>query len=319
MKVQTYKELEDLVPKVESDLEKAIMVNKRVILKPKTAQKGVYNPTICENYIFYRVEDKKGVSSISRSKYKIEKGRIKVLSKTAKPIIAPEHDYEVSGCEDPRIVRIGNKFFMTYVGSAKRGSLCLAESSDLTRWEKKGAILEPACEGWDSRQVKAGAILPHKIDGYYYMFYLGEVKPWHTNIGIVRSKNIYEWERFLQEPILTPRKGYFDSQGVEPCSTLYDESINANILIYAGWDKGLVHQGGVALFSMESPEKIVYRRSTPFLEPTEPWERCGKVPNVVFPTGVIEYHKKIHILWGAADKVIGEKPFSLEELLGANL
>lgn len=314
MKVQTYKELEDLVPKVESDLEKAIMVNKRVILKPKTAQKGVYNPTICENYIFYRVEDEKGVSSISRSKYKIEKGRVKVLPNTSTTVIAPEYDYEVGGCEDPRIAHIGNKFFMTYVGSAKRGSLCLAESSDLTYWEKKGAILEPANKGWDSRQVKAGVILSHKIDGYYYMFYLGEVKPWYTNIGLVRSKNIYEWERFLDEPILTPRKGHFDSQGVEPCSTFYDETKNVNILVYAGWDERLVHKGGVAVISISPSIKIIHRRKDSFIEPEKRWEK-----NVVFPTGVIKYHKKIYILWGAADKVIGERPYSLEELLGANL
>ncbi|MBL7100781.1 MAG: hypothetical protein ISS23_02380 [Nanoarchaeota archaeon] len=286
-------------------------------MKSQDPRGGVYNPTVCENHIFYRIEDSKGVSSIARAEYKMQNSRVKVISKKIDHVITPEYDYEIKGCEDPRAVRIDDKFFMTYVGAGK-GSLCLAESNDLISWNKRGVILKPSETGWDSSLVKAGAIFPHKVGEYYYMFYLGEIKAWYTRIGIVRSKNLYDWGRFLDEPILAPREGHFDSQGVEPCATFYEDSINAGVLIYAGWDKKLVHQGGVALFSMESPEEIVYQRSTPFLEPKESWERCGKVPNVVFPTGVLKQpgKSKINILWGAADKVIGEKPYTIEELLG---
>ena len=293
------------------------MIKKRMLMKSQDPKGGVYNPTVCENHIFYRTEGSKGISSIARAEYKMEKGRVKIISKKMDYIITPEYDYEIKGCEDPRAVRIDNKFFMTYVGVGK-GSLCLAESNDMVNWDKQGVILRPAETGWDSSMVKAGAIFPHKVDGYYYMFYLGEIKEWHTRIGVVRSKNLYDWERFLDEPILTPRERHFDSQGVEPCAIFYEDSINAGVLIYAGWDKKLVHQGGVALFSIKSPKEIIYRRTTPFLEPKESWERRGKVRNVVFPTGVLNQpgKSKINILWGAADKVIGEKPYSLEELLG---
>lgn len=293
------------------------MAKKKILLKPKAIQKGVYNPTICENYIFYRVENKECISSITRAEYRIKKGMVKVLPKTAESILEPEHDYEFKGCEDPRAVRIGDKFFMTYVGSGK-GSLCLAKSKDLLNWKKQGVILAPAETGWDSGLVKAGAIFPHKLGEYYYMFYLGEIEPWHTSIGVVRSKNIYDWERFLDKPILTPRKGYFDSQGVEPCATFYDESKNAHIFLYAGWDERLVHKGGVAVISLSPSIEVIYRRSTPFIEPTKDWEKHGKAPNVVFPTGVIKQEKNIHVLWGAADKVIGERSYSLEELLGGD-
>ncbi len=293
------------------------MIKKRILMKSQNPKGGVYNPTVCENNIFYRTEGSKGISSIAQAEYKIQNSRVKITSKEVDHVITPEYDYEIRGCEDPRVVRIGDKFFMTYVGTGN-GSLCLAESNDMIRWDKRGVILKPAEIGWDSRLVKAGTIFPHKVGEYYYMFYLGEMKSWHTRIGIVRSKNLYDWKRFLNEPVLAPRKGHFDSQGVEPCATFYEGSINAGVLIYAGWDKRLVHQGGIALFSMESPEKIIYRRSTPFLEPKESWEKYGKVPNVVFPTGVLKQpdKSKINILWGAADKVIGEKPYSIEELLG---
>lgn len=44
-------------------------------------------------------------------------------------------------------------------------------------WQKHGPILQPAY-AWDSRQVKAGAVLPEKVRGKYVMYFMGEAKPW---------------------------------------------------------------------------------------------------------------------------------------------
>lgn len=45
------------------------------------------------------------------------------------PVIVPEHEYEAGGCEDPRLVRIGDTFYLTYVGNGtEAGHICLATS-----------------------------------------------------------------------------------------------------------------------------------------------------------------------------------------------
>ena len=55
-----------------------------------------------------------------------------------KPLLYPEYDYEKpGGCEDPRIVRIDNIYYVTYTGySTNEITSCLATSHDLIQWKK---------------------------------------------------------------------------------------------------------------------------------------------------------------------------------------
>ena len=77
-------------------------------------------------------------------------------------MLSPETDYEKDGgVEDPRLVKFGDTFYLTYTGYNKKDAqLCLATSKDLLHWQRRGVIL-PAYKGhWNVGWTKSGAIVP---------------------------------------------------------------------------------------------------------------------------------------------------------------
>jgi predicted GH43/DUF377 family glycosyl hydrolase len=53
----------------------------------------------------------------------------------------------------------------------------------------------------------------------------------------------------------------------------------------------------------------------PLFSPDENWEKHGDVNNVVFPTGTVLKDNRLHIYYGAADKLIAAKSVDMKELL----
>jgi predicted GH43/DUF377 family glycosyl hydrolase len=53
----------------------------------------------------------------------------------------------------------------------------------------------------------------------------------------------------------------------------------------------------------------------PILEPTEPYELNGQVPNVVFSCGAVLRGKTLYLYYGGGDSVIGVATLELKQLL----
>ncbi len=270
--------------------------------------KSVYNPTVIVDgstiNMMYRAEGEEtgtGVIALAFSKDGKNFNRYK-----HNPIIRPDFDYETFGCEDPRITKINDTYYLTYVGNdhgKTPGDVCLATSRDLITWEKHGEIIQPAHD-WDRSKIKAGVIAPKKINGKYVMYFLGEEKAWVTSIGIAYSDDLTNWEEPVDRPVLIPRKGYFDSKGTEPGATPVILE-NGILLIYNGWDEQHVHKTGWALFSRDDPTKVIKRCTEPIIEPELDFEKIGYVNNVTFAEGIIFFNGLWYIYYGATDNYIG--------------
>ena len=80
-------------------------------------------------------------------------------------------------------------------------------------------------------------------------------------------------------------------------------------------DSGIGSYGaGLLLLDLENPEKI--RRSVgPILVAELEYECQGFVPNVVFPTGIINQGETVLIYYGAADSSTGVVELRLSDLL----
>ena len=61
------------------------------------------------------------------------------------------------------------------------------------------------------------------------------------------------------------------------------------------------------------------RTATSVFEPTTNFERIGFVPDVVFPTGIVETGGSYLIYYGAADCCTAVVEFSREEVLNAGV
>jgi predicted GH43/DUF377 family glycosyl hydrolase len=69
--------------------------------------------------------------------------------------------------------------------------------------------------------------------------------------------------------------------------------------------KDVCYRAGVMLLDRDDPRQILYRSRQPVLQPAEPAERDGIVPNVVFPTAVDVRGQRLDVYYGAADTRIG--------------
>jgi predicted GH43/DUF377 family glycosyl hydrolase len=196
---------------------------------------------------------------------------------------------------------------MTYTGYNKRDAqLCLATSKDLIHWERKGILL-PAYKGtWNTKWTKSGAIIPQKINGKWWMYYLGTKADNRDYMGLASSDDLLHWTDATDQPVLPRREGAFDSRVMEPGPPpiITDKGI---LLLYNGADDNFVYTTAWALFDKNDPRKLIARADRPFLRPTTEWQRTGQVPNVVFTEGMVQGNNKGEwwIYYGGADKYIG--------------
>jgi predicted GH43/DUF377 family glycosyl hydrolase len=284
-------------------------VSENPILSPQGAtweSAGVFNPAVVLHnrkfIMLYRAQD---VAGTSRLGYAESKDGIH-FTRRSEPVLSPEADYEKNGgVEDPRLQKFGETYYLTYTGYNKKDAqLCLATSRDLIHWDRKGVIL-PAYKGnWNKGWTKSGAIVPEKINGKYWMYWLGTAADKTDQMGLSYSTDLIHWTETTQTPVLPRRAGKFDSRVVEPGPPpiITRDGI---VLIYNGADDQLVYRTGVAIFDRKDPRKLLYRSGQPVFAPEKEWEKVGQVPNVVFIEGLVQQGDRILLYYGGADKYIG--------------
>lgn len=292
------------------------------ILSPEGAgweSAGTFNPAVISTFVpvragtsphdeakkivmLYRAQDAAGTSRIG---YAESTDGIH-FTRRAEPVLSPEADYEKDGgVEDPRLQQFADTYYLTYTGYNKKDAqLCLATSKDLIHWERKGVIL-PAYKGnWNVAWTKSGAIVPEKIGGRYWMYWLGTATDKTDQMGLSYSDDLLHWKEATQTPVLPRRPGKFDSRVVEPgpAPILTPAGI---VLIYNGADEKLAYRTGVAVFDRADPRKLISRTEEPVFAPEKVWERVGQVPNVVFVEGMVKWGGKFLFYYGGADKFVG--------------
>lgn len=267
---------------------------------------GVFNPAVIQHggsyAMLYRAQDSKGTSRLG---YASSPDGLH-FSRRTEPVLVPETDYEKDGgVEDPRLVRIGDLFYLTYTGYNKKDAqLCLATSTDLIRWDRKGVIL-PAYKGnWNVGWTKSGAIVPEEIAGRYWMYFLGTAADKTDQTGLAYSSDLIHWMEATKTPVLPKRAGRFDSRVVEPGPPPVVLP-NGILLIYNGADDHLVYATGWALFDRRDPSRLLARSDQPIFRPEQTWEKVGQVPNVVFVEGLVRDGRTWRFYYGGADKYIG--------------
>lgn len=275
---------------------------------------GTFNPAVIKKdgkfVMLYRAQDKAGTSSLG---YAVSDDGIHFVPH-AEPVLASETAYEKGGgVEDPRLAKFGGIYYLTYTGynnldgegpDKKDAQLCLATSKDLLHWQRQGVIL-PAYKGkWNVNWTKSGAIVPKKINGKYWMYFLGDARGQGSQMGVAYSNDLRHWTDALDHPVLSSRPASFDSKVVEPGPppVMTREGI---LLIYNGADDRLTYSTGWVLFDKHDPTKVLARAQGPIFLPETEWEKVGQVSNVVFVEGLVRDGKRWLFYYGGADKNVG--------------
>jgi beta-1,2-mannosidase len=287
------------------------------ILSPqgdKFESAGTFNPSVVKQdgkfVMLYRAQDQKGTSSLG---YATSDDGVQ-FTRRAEPVLVSEAPYEKGGgVEDPRLQKIGGTYYLTYTGynnvdgapaDKKDAQLCLATSTDLIHWQRQGVII-PSYQGkWNVKWTKSGAIVPEKINGKYWMYYLADAKGKDQQMGVAYSEDLLHWTEDLDHPVMASRAGMFDSQVVEPGPPpiITPQGI---FLVYNGADDNLVYSTGWVLFDKKDPTKVLARADKSIFAPEKEWEKVGQVPNVVFVEGMVRDGNRWLFYYGGADKYVG--------------
>lgn len=262
----------------------------------------VYNPgAIYYNnkyHLFYRAvgEGKDWHSSIG---YAVSDDG-ELFKRSREPLLSSGNALEKRGLEDPRITKIGNKYYLTYTAyDGYTARLCLATSKNLVDWERHKEML-PEWDWtkaggftvkWGSGQKnplarkswsKAGGIFGEIINDRYWMIF-GD-----RNLWLATSDDGIIWEP-AHKPFIEPREeNFFDNvhleMGPPPIETEYGW-----LVLYHGIDKTITYRLGFLLLDLDNPTNILYRSSKPIFEPREAYEMKGIVD--ILPGGLKKMQK----------------------------
>ncbi|HUY05351.1 MAG TPA: hypothetical protein VMV62_01380 [Candidatus Paceibacterota bacterium] len=270
-------------------------------------------------YILYRAMDAANTSTIGLA---ISQDGIAITERLDKPVYVPRAEFELkrgsptgnSGCEDPRIVRIGDMLHMTYTAydgvNAPAGAVSSISVEDFLarRWERWSLPLILTPPGYDDKDL---ALLPEKIDGNYLLYHrinnqiCADLLP-ELDSGKRVSRCI---------EIMAPRRGMWD--GAKVGSAAPPIRVGENwLMIYHGVSRHATYRLGAALLD-PTGTIVLTRTADPIFEPLEPYEREGEIRNVVFSCGTVVRGDTLFLYYGAADKVLGVATASLFHIIEA--
>jgi len=283
--------------------------------------KAVFNPAaIYEDgkiHIVYRAMSEDNTSVFG---YAVSHDGFHIEERLIKPIYTPREEFEKkirpgnSGCEDPRITKIGNTLYMCYtafdgVNSPRVALTSISVSDFLSRnwnWKKTILISPPGVDD------KNACILPKKINGQYIIFHRMNN---HICINLVDDLKFGEDKWLEVNPLIEPRADKWDNLKVG-ISAPPVETKDGWLLLYHGVsDPDGIYRIGATLLGLDDPTQVLARTNLPILEPIMKYELEGQVPNVVFPCGAVVKDDQLFIYYGGGDTVVGVATTSLNKIL----
>ncbi len=273
-------------------------------------QVATYNPAaIYEDgkvYIVYRGQAKSGMSVFGLA---ISRDGLHIDENLVEPIYSTD-----DSCEDPRITKINDRFYMTYTAydgaTPPRVAVTSISVDDFVNrrwnWDKPKKISPPGVDDKDACIIKKV-----KDEGYIAFHRLGNVI-W---LDFLRDLDFPEKKYLTGGIIAQARKDKWDNVKIG-ISAPPIETEHGWILIYHGVSNpGFKYKMGAMLLDYDDPRKILARTDYPIIEPEEQYEIEGQVPNVVFGCGAVLINDIIYLYYGGADSVVGVATMSLTSLL----
>lgn len=260
------------------------------------------------------------------------------------PVFGPSSNGpDMGGVEDPRIIKFGNEYYVTYayrpyppgrywtfahdvinlpetgpdapaVFKKNIANSGLAVTTDFKNFRRLGRI---TTSNLDDRDV---ILFPEKINGKYAM--LHRPKQWvgkeygcdYPSIWIRYSDDLMVWEE-KSTLLLSGINGTWEEKigGSTPPLRTDD----GWLLIYHGVENGGngYYRVGVALLDLEDPTKVISRLENWIMEPEHDYEIEGFYKGCVFPTGNMIVDNILYVYYGAADKYVGLATCDINELL----
>jgi predicted GH43/DUF377 family glycosyl hydrolase len=240
-----------------------------------------------------------------------------------KVLISPDREFDYYGCEDPRVTKIGDTYYIFYTAlggypfDANTIKVAVALSKDLETITEKH-IVTPF-------NAKAMALFPEKINGKIAGLVTVNTDRKPSDICYVEfdkpediwSQSFWEsWYETLDSHKLHVRRLQDDhiELGAPPVKT--DKGwiiVYSHIQRYGKSDQ--VFGTEVLLLDNENPRTIIGRTKGSFMSPEAYYEDVGLVAHVIFPTGALIKKDHLEIYYGGADTHCAMAKIPLDNLL----
>ena len=141
-----------------------------------------------------------------------------------------------------------------------------------------------------------------------------EITPW--SIWISYSPDLIHWGD--SRMLVKPEPYHWDEMKVGPGAPPFKTDAGWLHIYHGAFETmaGAVYRLGVALHDLADPAKILGVADRWILQPEDPWEVGGYVPNVVFTCGAVpEDDGTVKIYWGGADTVMCVGTAVIDELV----
>ena len=273
---------------------------------------------------------------ISRQGYAVLDENLNLLERREDPVFEPNLALWEMSVEDARLTELEGVVYTTYSiiatpvpPPAVRRRMGIPDP-EMSFFRTALAKVDGLGEPWGPRFSRLGIITPYhasdkdvvlfsrKIQGQYAA--LHRPANWIGPGYPVERPSI--WFAFLDG---LPGRMYGHRVVMEPREEWEAKKIGAGpppietevgwLLIYHGVDWNHVYRAGAALLAPEEPWRVIARTRDPILEPAEPYEVEGDVPNVVFPEGAVVAGDDLLIFYGGADRVCCAARVHLQDLL----
>ncbi|MAE63594.1 MAG: glycosylase [Phycisphaeraceae bacterium] len=237
------------------------------------------------------------------------------------PRFMPSGPYETYGVEDPRITSLNGRYYFTYVAVSRWGAAtALASTTDFRTFERHGIIF--CCENKDV------VLFPGRIGGRYVALHRPNPSSHFSPpaMWLASSEDLLDWGAHRPLALAGNAPGDdadgWDSgrvgAGCPPIATDrgWLEIYHGNDRLESATDGDVGRYCGAAvLLDREDPGNVVARGKGPVMVPQEDCETRGFVPDVVFPTGIVEQDDTLLIYCGAADTHVTVVGLSQRHLL----
>ncbi len=268
-------------------------------------------------HILYRAQGKDDTSVLG---YAMSRDGVHIDERLVDPVYVPREEFEMkkkpgfSGCEDPRITRLGDKLYMCYTAFDGVNPARVALTSILVedfcnqRWNwAKPILISPPGE-WD----KDAAMFPEKINGKYVFLHRLGKSIWIDAVDDLNfTGNSYLGGRIIMDS--RPDKWDNEKIGIGPPPIKTDAGW---LLIYHGINKeDLKYRQGAALLDLADPTRVIGQLDYPLLEPESAYQKKGLRPGTVFVCGAVVRAEEIYMYYGAADQLVCVASVNLESVV----
>lgn len=285
--------------------------------------KYAFNPTAVQEgnkiYIIYRAMGDNDTSVLGLA---ISPDGFRIEERLPEPIYFPRAEFEkkiqggYSGCEDPRLTKIGDTFYLCYTAydglNPTKVALSTIKVKDFLK--KNWQWTPPQIISCPQRSDKNACLFPEKINDQYVFFHRIGGCLWLDYVSELK----FGQDAWLGgKMIASPQPEKWDSRKIGIAGPPL-KTPDGWLLIYHGLSREDDHYRlGAFLLDPERPDDIIAKLPYPILEPTENYEHEGLRAKTVFSCGAVIKEGKIFVYYGAADQFVGVATTPLEPLLTA--